>query len=120
MKERKINYMLDSMSLLVITFIIMSLISVAGLALMHLSRNKKLQKSWFYFLAVWGIVIAWCNVQMIPGYMFEEIYLAAGLGALSAAALLVPLFWKKKNAFNISKWMVTSSVAVGMVDAFMF
>ena len=119
-KEREDIDMLDSLSLLVIAFVAMSVVSVIGVVMMHLSKNKKLKKGLFYFLTIWGMLIAWCNVMMIPSYMTGELLLAWALGGLSAAALLMQLCMKKKNTFAIARWLVTASVVVGMVDAFMF
>lgn len=112
--------MLDSLALLVIVFVVMSVVSLIGVALLFLVKNEKLQKGLFYFLAVWGMLIAWCNVQSIPLYMTGELLLAWGLGGLGAAAMLVKICGKKENSFQIAKMLATVSVVAGMIDCFMF
>lgn len=112
--------MLDSLALLVIVFAAMSVVSLIGVALLYLVKNETVKKGMFYFLSVWGMIVAWCNVQMIPMYMMGELVLAFGLGALSVIGLLVQLCMKTENKFKIARALVTISVAAGMIDAFMF
>lgn len=112
--------MLDALGMLVITFVVMSVISVIGVILVYLVKNEKVKKGIFYFLAVWGMVIAWCNVQSIPPMWTGEILLAWALGGLSVIALLIQLCLKKENRFAIARILVTVSVVAGMIDCFMF
>uniref|UniRef100_UPI004057373B hypothetical protein n=1 Tax=Agathobacter sp. TaxID=2021311 RepID=UPI004057373B len=112
--------MFDALGALVITFVVMSVISVIGVALLYLAKSEKVKKGMFYFLTVWGMVIAYCNVLGNPPLWVEEIMLAWGLGGLSAVALLVQLCLKKENKFKIARILVTISVAAGMIDCFMF
>lgn len=110
--------MLDPLGALVITFVVMAVISVIGVVLLHLSKNEKLQKGLFYFLAVWGMIITYCSVISTPGYMTGELMISWGLGALSVIALLIQLCSKKVNKFKIAKILVTISVVAGMIDCF--
>lgn len=110
--------MLDPLGALVITFIVMSIVSILGVVLMYLSRNEKLKKAIFYFLAVWGMVIAYCNVLSTPEMWTESIILAWALGALSVVALLIQVCLKKENRFQIARILVTLSVVAGMIDCF--
>ena len=112
--------MLDALSLLVIAFAVMTVVSLVGVVLLFLLKNQKVNKGVFYFLAVWGIIIAFCNVRSIPPYMTGEILLALLLGLLSVVALLVQLCMKKENKYKIAKVLVTLSVVAGMIDCFMF
>ncbi len=111
--------MLDPLGALVITFVVMSVVSVAGVILLYLVKNEKVQKGFFYFLSIWGMIIAYCNVLSTPEYMTGSILLAWGLGALSVAALLIQLCLKKEKAFLIAKILVTVSVVAGMIDCFL-
>lgn len=111
--------MLDSLSLLVIAFVVMSVVSLIGVVLVHLVKNETAQKGIFYFLAVWGMLIAWCNVQTYPIYMMEGIGIAWAIGALSVIGLLVQLCMKKENKFKIARALVTISVVAGMIDCFL-
>lgn len=114
-----LEILLDPLAALVVTFFVMSIISVISVLLMYLMKNEKVKKVLFYFLCVWGVVISWCNVLGTPGYWFEEILIALGLGALGIVALLIQLISKKENKFEIARILVTISVVVGMIDCFL-
>ncbi|MCI5585806.1 MAG: hypothetical protein MR383_09755 [Lachnospiraceae bacterium] len=58
--------MMDPLGALVILFVVMSVVSVIGILLMYLTKEEKVKKGIFYFLAVWGMMIAWINVKGIP------------------------------------------------------
>lgn len=111
--------MLDPLGALVITFIVMSIVSILGVLLMYLSKNEKVKKVFFYFLAVWGMVIAYCNVLSNPETWTESIILAWALGALSVVALLIQVCLKQENRFRITRILVTLSVVAGMLDCFL-
>ena len=112
--------MMDPLGALVITFIVMSVISVIGVILLYLARGEKIKKGVFYFLTLWGMIIAWCNVLGIPEDWVGEIILAWILGGLSVIALLIQLCLKKENKFQIARILVTISVVAGMIDCFIF
>jgi len=114
-----LELLMDPLGLLVITFWIMSIISVAAIALVFLCKNEKLKKGLFYFLAVWGIIVAYCGVLSTPGYMIAEILITIALGALGLIAVLVERFAKKENRFQIARVLASVSVVAGMIDCFM-
>ena len=58
--------MMDPLGALVILFVVTSVVSVIGILLMYLTKEEKVKKGIFYFLAVWGMMIAWINVEGIP------------------------------------------------------
>ena len=58
--------MMDPLGALVILFVVMSVVSVTGILLMYLTKEEKVKKGIFYFLTVWGMMIAWINVKGIP------------------------------------------------------
>ena len=111
--------MFDALGLLVITFAAMSLVSVIGVALMFLVKNERVKKGIFYFLSIWGMIVAWCGVQMIPPYMTGEILRAWAFGGLSVAALLLQLCFKDDKKFATARALVSVSVIAGLVDAFL-
>lgn len=110
--------MLDPLGALVITFFVMSIVSIIGIILMYVVKNEKVKKGVFYFLAIWGMIIAYCNVLGTPEVWTESIILAWALGALSVIALLIQLCLKKENKFTIARILVTISVVAGMIDCF--
>ena len=111
--------MLDSLSALVITFAVMSVISLIGVLMLFLAKNEKLQKGFFYFLVIWGLVIAYCNVISTPFYWTGSIFLALALGALSVAGLLVKHCMKHERSFEYAKILESVSVVDVMIDTFM-
>ena len=112
--------MLDALSLLVIAFAVMTVVSVIGVALLYLIKNEKVKKGIFYFLVVFGLIIAYCGVRSTPMYMAGQVLVTCMWGSLAAIALLVQLCLKKENSFNIARILVTVSVVAGMIDCFMF
>lgn len=111
--------MWDPLGMLVITFIVMSVVSVIGLTLIYLLKNEKVKKGIFYFLCVWGMIITWCSVLATPEYMLGSIFITFGIGAMSVVALLLQICVKKENTFTITRILVTISVIAGMIDCFM-
>lgn len=112
--------MLDALSLLVIAFIVMTVVSVIGVVLLYLIKNEKVKKGIFYFLVVWGLVITYCGVRSTPLYMADQVLITCIWGVLAVVALLIQLCMKKENRFNIARILVTISVVAGMIDCFMF
>lgn len=111
--------MLDPLSLLVITFGVMSLISVAGVVLLFVLRNEKAKKGILYFLAVWSLVIAYCGVQSIQLLVTASPLVPLAIGALGVIAVLVQSFLKSEKRFAIARVLVTVSVVAGMINCFM-
>ena len=112
-----LEMLMDPLGALVITFFAMSIISIAGIVLLYLSKNEKLKKVLLYFLSVWGIVVAYCGI-LSSGFFISDALPAIGFGALGLAGLLVQLISKKENKFRIARILVTISVAAGMVNCF--
>ena len=111
--------MMDSLALLVIVFMVMSLVSVVGIILLYAVKNEKFKKGMFYFLAIWGMIIAYCGVLSTPEYMLGEVIISWILGGLSVVALLIQLCMKNEKRFQIARVLVTISVVAGMIDCFM-
>lgn len=111
--------MLDPLGALLITFFVMSFISIVGIIFMFLTKNEKIKKGIFYFLAIWGLVVAYCNIQTIPSYMTGSFVIAGALGALAIAAILINLCVKRENAFKVAQILAVISVTAGMIDTFM-
>lgn len=111
--------MMDSLALLVIVFMVMSLVSVVGVILLYAVKNEKFKKGMFYFLAIWGMIIAYCGVLSTPAYMAGEVIISWLFGGLSVVALLIQLCMKNEKRFQIARILVTVSVVAGMIDCFM-
>lgn len=115
-----LEILMDPLAALVITFMVMSLVSVVGVILLYASKNEKLRKGMFYFLAIWGMVIAYCSVLGTPEYMLGRIIFSWALGGLGAAALLIQLCSKNEKRFQLTRVLVTVSVVAGMIHCFLF
>ena len=61
-----------ALGLLLVLFMVMSIISVMGLVLLFLLKGEKGQKAVFYFMAVWGMVIAWMTANSYPTNYIKE------------------------------------------------
>ena len=114
-----LELLMDPLGALVITFFVMSIISVVALVLIHFLKNEKIKKGLLYFLSVWGVIIAYCGVLSTPGYMVGEILVTVAIGAMSVIAFLMQKFSKKENKFQIARILVSISVVAGMIDCFM-
>ena len=106
-----------ALGLLLVLFMVMSIISVMGLVLLFLLKGEKGQKAVFYFMAVWGMVIAWMTNSYPTNYIKEQL-IAWAFGALAVIALLVQICGKSERSFLTAKVLVAASVVLGMVALF--
>lgn len=113
-----LEILLDPLGALVITFFVMSIVSIGGMVLLYLSKNEKLKKGLLYFLAAWSMVVMYCGILMSDGFYFANGPIALLLGALGIAGVLIQLFSKKENKFQLAGILVTISVAAGMINCF--
>ena len=113
-----LEILLDPLGALVITFFVMSIVSIGGMVLLYLSKNEKLKKGVFYFLAAWSMVVMYCGILMSDGFFFANGPVALVLGALGIAGVLIQLISKKENKFKLARILVTISVVAGMVNCF--
>lgn len=107
-----------ALGLLLVLFMVMSIISMMGLVLLFLLKGEKGQKAVFYFMAVWGMVIAWMTANSYPTNYIKEQLIAWAFGALAVIALLVQIFGKSERSFLTAKVLVAASVVLGMVALF--
>ena len=111
--------MFTSLDLLILVFIGMSAVSLLAVCLIFLLKNKTARKIILCLLAVQGMLISVLNALMTPFTYPGELALGWGLGALSVAALLLELCGKSEKKSLIARLMVTTSVVLGMVNAFL-
>ncbi|MBR3812217.1 MAG: hypothetical protein IKJ16_07850 [Agathobacter sp.] len=110
---------MDPLGALVVTFFVMSIISVAALVLVYFLKNEKAKKGLLYLLSVWAVIIAYCGVLSTPPYMIGEILITLAIGGTAIAAVVFQFFSKRENKFQIARVLVTFSVIAGMIDCFM-
>jgi len=111
--------MLNSLDALIVAFFGMSFVSILGVILMFLTKNEKWKKGIFYGLSIWGLVVAYFNVQTHFSYMTGGIALALVFGALALAAMIIEKFGKNENRFKAAQMLAAVSVVAGMVDTFL-
>ena len=111
--------MLNSLDALVITFFAMSFISILGVILMFFIKNEKWKKRTFYGLSIWGVVVAFCNMQTYFSYMIGDIVVAVLLGFLAVAAVLIQKFSKKAYCLKAAQAMTVASVVAGIIHTFL-
>lgn len=104
-----------ALGLLLVLFMIMSIISVIGLVLLFLLKGEKRQKAVFYFMAVWGMAIAWMTANSYPTNFIKEQLISWVLGVLAVIALLVQICGKSEKSFLTAKVLAAASVVLGMV-----
>lgn len=104
-----------ALGLLLVLFMVMSIISVIGLVLLFLLKGEKKQKAVFYFMSVWGMIIAWMTVNSYPTNYIKEQLIAWAFGALAVVALLVQICGRSESSFLTAKVLTTASVVLGMV-----
>ena len=111
--------MLNSLDLLIIVFMAMTAISLLAICLMFLVKHPTVKKVSFYFLAIFGMLVAVLNHLMTPFTFPGELAIGWGLGGLSVAALLMTLLSKNEKLRKIAPILVVVSVVFGMLNAFM-
>ena len=103
-----------ALGMILILFMAMSIISVVGLVLLFLLKGEKAQKTVFYFMAVWGMLIAWMTATSYPTNYIRAQVISWGFGALAIVAVLVRLCGKGKNTILTAKALAAASVVLGM------
>lgn len=113
-----LELLMDPLGALVITFFAMSIVSIISLVLIYLLKNEKVKLGLLIFLSVWGMVIAYCGILSTPPYLLIEILITLAIGGMPIGALLMQIFSKKENKFQMARILVTISVVAGMIDCF--
>lgn len=115
-----LEMLMDPLGALVVTFFVMSIISIISVALLYLLKNDKVKQGILYFLGVWGVVIAYCGVLITGGFAFSDGLPAILLGIVGVAGILMQLISKKEKKFEIARILVTISVMAGMINCFLW
>lgn len=98
-------------------FIIMSVISIAGLVLLLIIKNEKANRAILYIMAAWGILIAVMNVTALPiNWIMWRV--VAGVCGLAGLAGGIVRFIAKEDLKAVSALLATVSVLAGMVMLF--
>lgn len=92
-----------ALGLLLVLFMVMSIISVMGLVLLFLLKGEKGQKAVFYFMAVWGMVIAWMTANSYPTNYIKEQLISLGVWCTCCDCTADTDLWQKRKIFPDSK-----------------
>lgn len=111
--------MMNPLDMLVLVFIGMSTASLLAICMMFLMKKEIGKKIAFYFLSVQGMLISWMNAKMTPATYPTERALGWALGGLCVVALLLEVCGKSEKYSKIARILVTVSVVLGMVNAFL-
>ncbi|MDD6435463.1 MAG: hypothetical protein PUF77_03615 [Clostridiales bacterium] len=107
-----------ALGLLLVLFMVMSVISVIGTVLMFLLKENKWQKAVFYFMSVWGMVVAWMAADSYPTNFIRNQLIAWAFGALAVIAIFVQICVGGRKAFLAARFLTVASVFLGMTILF--
>ncbi|MBQ9960877.1 MAG: hypothetical protein IJP00_03115 [Firmicutes bacterium] len=105
----------DALGMLVIIFLGLSIVGLAGVILQFVLKDEKKQKLCFYISAITAMVFSWNAAMMTPGYMEGHIAIIQSFAVLAAVAMMLTALGKNKKLFTAAKILVTIAVAAGMI-----
>lgn len=108
-----------ALGILLIGFIGMSAISILGLLLMYLLKNKRAKAIVFYCMAVWSMVITAISAVSLPSNYTVSRLITWGFGFLSVIALILHVRSRSKSLYMVSYILVTISVIAGIVKMYL-
>lgn len=100
---------------LFIVFLVMTGISIAGVAALFLMKNETVKKYVFIGLVIWGLVIAYLEFTALPVNFTVEKISAVAIGLLGVFGLGIKFMTGHEKAANL---LVTLSVLLGMFQLF--
>ncbi len=107
-----------ALGLYLILFMGLSVISILGILILFLTKNEGRKKGIFYFLAVWGMLIAVLSATSLPtNYLISQL-IAWALGFLSIAGLVVHYKAKTKTRCYTAYALVSASCVLGILYMF--
>ena len=107
-----------ALGMILVLFIAISVVSGLGILFLLLTKNEKVKKGMYYFLAVWGLVIAWLTSSSLPNNYMNGKLIAWGISALGVVGIFVYLKAGAKGQRQIAYAMVIVSVVAGVMRLF--
>lgn len=105
------------MSILLIMFIIMAIISILGISILYLTQNTKNKNIIFYFLSVWSIFVTFISTTSLPTNFIVEQIISLSFGFLAIVAVIIKI--KKPEKSSFSYILVSISIVLGLLDLFL-
>ena len=85
-----------ALGMILVLFIAISVVSGLGILFLLLTKNEKVKKGMYYFLAVWGLVIAWLTSSSLPNNYMNGKLIAWGISALGVVG--------KDSVRSLTRW----------------
>lgn len=105
---------------IILAFVIMSAVSILGLVLMFIIKDKKVNAVLFYMMSIWGMVLAGISAYLLPIEDLTMQLLVWIFGMLGMIAMLIKLCGKQEKGELISRLLVVFSVVLGILGIFIF
>lgn len=107
-----------ALGLYLILFMGLSVISILGILLLFLTKNETRKKGIFYFLALWGMLIAVLSATSLPTNFLTSQLIAWAFGFLSIVGLVIHYRAKEKARFYTAYALVSASCVLGILYMF--
>ena len=111
--------MLNSLDLMIVVFMIVSVMSLLSLGLMFLVRSTQVKKICFYIVSALGIYIGSVGIRI--GKFVFPVQTAVGVivAIVSIAAIVLAVTGKdNEKKFQMAQFMAAGALVVGFINAF--
>lgn len=108
--------MMNSLDALVITFLVLTGISLVGLLVMLLGKKEILKKIGFYYTAGVAIGLTTINVIFHPPLSILGLAVLVGFGLMALAALVLHISKKTPEMRKVARIMAAVSMVVAIAD----
>lgn len=99
-------------------FVIMTVVSISGIAFLYFYKEGKLKNIIFYLLSIWSLGIAFINITSFPSNYLTQIIIGFVLGLIALLAVIIKFL--KPDKKNIAYILVSISILLSLGDLFFF
>lgn len=107
-----------ALSILLIMFICIAIVSILGISLLYLIKNPKTKNFLFYFLSIWSILVTFINITSLPTNFVLEKILALCFGILAIISVIIKI--KKPEKSSLAYLLISISILLQLFDLFLF
>ncbi len=107
-----------ALGVLEIIFMTMMIVSGIGIICLYMTKNQKIKTGLLYFLAIWGIGIAYMNVTRFPSNELGSQLLAGVFGLLSLVAIGIKMI--KADKTSLAQLFVVAGLLLSIIHLLMF
>lgn len=101
-----------ALGILVIFYLVICVISIAGFLGLYLVKSEKSRKVIFYSMSVWGLILAALQAVSLPMNWAGQRMVTMALGALCIAALVLYLKAGSRRQRTAACLLLTAATAV--------